>query len=353
MAPQNFSCLQRLAPKNCGSVVVSAIGKESPQDTKVTDLLVRHFEGSSAAWSAITDKFHRLVSVNSVQIDVDRLLFDAKQRSLKFDKSYCLSLGEELTAKIAAAYLACAYLEADECIAFREGKLCLKTTLRNLKSALKGVKRCVTGGFYGGTLSGRQVFSRGGGDVTGALLAIANGGMYENWTDVNGVCKANPKRIQGASTVLNLSYSEMYALAKGGAEVLHPSAVRYAERFGVPIKVGNYLNEYAPSTLISNLPSRARFLSVAEKKTSDGICATLLHGMNGDEVFRCLSEISANLQETQNWLDTRAVTSKVQWKYCKVLADRVILCTSESILPLLYRVFQNAESVEGLTISRC
>lgn len=352
MSPQNFGCIRRLVSENCGCVVVSAIGKESFADTKVTDLLKRHFEGDQNAWATIENKFRRLVEVNSVPVDVDRLLFDAHARSCLYGKDYCLSLGEELTAKIASAYLGCDYLEAERCIIFRKGKLCLKDTMQKVQGALRGVKRGVLGGFYGGCANGRKVFSRGGGDVTGALVAVATSTLYENWTDVNGVCKANPKRIQGAGTVANLSYAEMYALAKGGAEVLHPSAVKYAEAFGVPIKVGNYLNEYSGSTLVSNCPSGALFLSVAEKKTSDGVCATLLHGMSSAKVFECLAEVMGKLQERQVFFDTEVITSKVTVNYCKVFSDRVVICTSKSILPLLYSVFQNAEIAERLTISR-
>ena len=351
MTPQNFSCLKRLVNDNCGCVVVSAIGKEYFVDTKVTDLLKQHFEGKQTAWPIIEDKFRRLVEVNSVSIDVDALLFDARERSLKFGRDYCLSLGEELTAKIASKFLACDYIEAQNCITFHNGKLHLKNTLNNLQTALKGVKRGVLGGFYGGCATGREVFSRGGGDVTGALVAVATGALYQNWTDVCGVRKANPKRIQGADALDCLSYAEMYALAKGGAEVLHPSAVKYCEAFGIPIVVSNYLNEFGQSTIISNCPSRARFLSVTEKQTKNGICATLLHGFEMGVVCECVSEVMHNLR--CGVFGGRDITSQVAVNYCRVLPDRLVIETSQSILPLLYNVFHNAERREGLTICRC
>lgn len=336
VTPQNFHCLNRLVKNDC-CVVVSAVGKEFCNDVKTTDLLARYYFGDEHAWECVCNKFLRLVEVNGVRCDVERLLFDAKKQS-KNSLYYCLSLGEEITAKIASCYLNCAYLESADLVRFDGSKFCKKATLNNLKSAFCGLKRGVIGGFYGGFDNDRRVFSRGGGDVTGALCAVATDSyLYENWTDVNGVCKANPKFINGAQTVSQLSYREMYALAKGGAEVLHPDAVKIAGEFGVPIVVGNSLNEFAPTTLISYCPSRLPFLSVTEKTTAKGIQSTVLHNLSQQNLAKCLQQVFHKTQRRRPTCDC-AEECPIVTGY-SVNSDSVKILSSKSILKELYEVF--------------
>ena len=58
-------------------------------------------------------------------------------------------------------------------------------------------ERAVIPGFYGAMPNGTvKTFSRGGSDVTGAIVARAIGAdMYENWTDVSGFMMADPRIV--------------------------------------------------------------------------------------------------------------------------------------------------------------
>lgn len=340
MAAQNFGCLARLVTSAHGCVTVSAIGKEYPADVKTTDLLAAHFHGDTSAWDKIAEKYRRVVRVNGVNIDVDALLRDALQRSKKHNLAYCMSLGEELSAKIAAAYLNCTYIEAADCVKFDfRGRLLWRQTKAAIASAFCGVSLGVIGGFYGGIVGDcsadfartdrRAVFSRGGSDVTGAICAAAlRSTLYENRTDVSGVCTANPKRVFGASVIHGISYREMYRLAKSGAEVLHPDAVRFCMRAGIPICVCGFLNECAPSTLISNCPSGAEVLAVSEKIASNGsVTTTVLHNLSFDEVSLRLSRLFG---AARGVLD------------CKIFSDRVEVQTKASILQRAYSAFFDA-----------
>ena len=59
-------------------------------------------------------------------------------------------------------------------------------------------EKAVIPGFYGSDPEGNIVtFSRGGSDVTGALVAAnINADLYENWTDVSGFLMADPKIVE-------------------------------------------------------------------------------------------------------------------------------------------------------------
>ncbi|MCM1195343.1 MAG: hypothetical protein NC332_05375, partial [Firmicutes bacterium] len=292
VTPRNLAYIKNCLTPFHKCVVVSAVGKEYPSDEKTTDLLARYYvEEDEKAWSAVEDKYRRLVLVNAVNTDVDKILYDAKRRARKFSLQYCMSLGEEISAKITAEFLDAAYVEAEQTVRFNSRGLSFKETVKSLKSAFKGVDLAVTGGYYGGYELSRRTFPRGGSDITGALCAVAcESSLYENWTDVNGVCVADPVKVSGAATIPALSFYEMRRLSECGAEVLHPHAIAPVEQAGIPIKIGNYFNPDGPSTVVSNCRSRNEILSLTEKKEANYTVTTLLHGMPLHKVTRIISE---------------------------------------------------------------
>ena len=332
---------------NC--VVVSAIGKEHFADTKTTDLLREYYSTHSPeVWQQIADKYKRMVEVNAIQVDVDELLNDAKSRALMYDIAYCASLGEELSAKVVARYLNAQYVEAERVVRFKEGKLCRRLTYTNAQKAFSGLNLGVIGGFYGGTDTGRATFSgqgmpratfsRGGSDVTGAILAAAlNSSLYENWTDVNGVCVANPARVHGVDTIESMSYREMLLLSKSGAEVLHPDAVAPVERCGIPIKIGNFLNPYGASTLISHCPSQSKLLSIAERVEKGVVVTTVLHTYPQWKIAEIISDFLRSHTRTVKFFDRSAEVSELRLYGVELQSNIARLTTDVSILNSLYK----------------
>ncbi len=280
VTPRNLIYLKRIVTKNHCAVVVSAVGREYKDDVKVTDLLLDYYEtGNQQAWATIADKYRRLVEVNGIAVDVEALLSDARLRAASCNREYCASLGEELSARIVAAFLGTSYVEAENVIRFDEkGVLDAAQTYSNVRDVFCDGKQHVLGGFYGGGINGRKTFSRGGGDVTGAIVAAAlNASLYENWTDVNGVCVANPAKVHNVATVAGMSYAEMRMLSLAGAEVLHPDAVAPCQSCAIPIRIGNFFNPDGADTLVTNCPSYYKLLSVAEKEESKFFVTTVLH----------------------------------------------------------------------------
>lgn len=306
---QNLHCLKSILTPSHKCIVVSAVGREYPQDDKTTDLLSRHFKGDPLAWDKICQKYRRLVEVNGVQIDVDKMLANAKRRSRAFDLAYCMSLGEELSAQIVAKFLNAQYVEAQDVVVFSGNRLAVSATFANVKNAFSGLSCGVLGGFYGGLISKsakntrltqanapRQIFPRGGGDITGAICAAATDStLYENWTDVYGVCLADPKRVGGVSTAPNLSYSEMRLLAENGANVLHPQAVNYVAKRAIPIKIGNYLNPQGASTLVSNCPSGLPLLLATESFLKGAYRTTVLYTLPVGKAVQLLGKLFDSL----------------------------------------------------------
>ncbi len=98
-------------------------------------------------------------------------------------------------------------------------------------------------GFQGESEDGElTTLGRGGSDTTAVAIAAAlgvaaQGGVCEIFTDVDGVYTADPRLVPSASRLARISYEEMLELALLGAQVMHPRAVLFGERYGVPIHV--------------------------------------------------------------------------------------------------------------------
>lgn len=341
VTPRNLIFLQKTITPFHNCVVVSAVGKEYPQDTKTTDLLLSYFQTrDEQVWDAIANKYRRLVEYNGIDVDIEALLTDAKCRVATHDLEYCASLGEELSAKVVARFLNAQYIEAQDVVRFTNGVIDIDKTYSAIVNATKGVKLAVVGGFYGGEGSNRRTFTRGGSDVSGAIFASAlDSSLYENWTDVYGVCVANPTKVHGVQTVSTMSYAEMLLLSQAGAEVLHPDAIAPVEDKGIPIRIANFFSPSGASTLISHCPSHNKLLSIAEKDLDGLVQTTVLHSYSDWQIARILSRFfKKNTQLVQYFGKTRSV-NLVAVHNVELCPNIVRLTTDSSIINDLYKSF--------------
>lgn len=344
VTPSNLKYLKQCITPFHKCVVVSAVGKEHARDVKTTDLLKAFYvERDDKYWAQITDKYRRLVEVNGVDIDVDSVLCNARERALNYSLEYCMSLGEELSAKVVSKYLSATYIEAEQIVRFGERSLRFKTTIENIRRAFEGVGLVVTGGFYGGDNKSRRIFSRGGSDITGSLCAVAcNSSLYENWTDSYGVCVCNPAKIFDVATVDSLSYDEMFSLSRAGAEVLHPDAVKPCREHGIPIKIGNFYNPFGASTLVSNCPSGKSVLAVVEREDGQGnVVTTIAHNLSKGRLAGLLSGFfQENLQLSSAF--SRAYFTEKNAIHSFACDSMVATITSnKSIVAPLYAYFKS------------
>ncbi len=340
ITPTNLHFIKSCISKSHNVVVVSAIGKEFYNDVKATDLLKNFYlTRNNRLWQSFADKYRRLVYVNSVGIDVDELLFDARSRAVKYNLEYCMSLGEELSAKIVAKYLSATYVEAEQIVHFSRRGLRLKDTLKSMCNAFDGVGLAVTGGFYGSLNAQRQLFSRGGSDITGSLCAAATGAnLYENWTDSYGVTVADPAKVFDVSTVFALSYDQMFDLAQAGAQVLNPSAVMPCKQFGIPIKIGNYYNPCGSSTLISNCRSHSKILSIAEKLDGRGnTVTTILFNLDRHLIVGFMSDFFKRNQTENCAFGKMYICENVSVMSFTCRQNILEIVTSKSIVSSLYK----------------
>ena len=94
---------------------------------------------------------------------------------------------------------------------------------------------------------------RGGSDYTAAIIAAAlDAEVLEIWTDVDGFMTADPKVIQSAYTINELSYVEAMELCNFGAKVVYPPTIYPVCVKNIPIRVKNTFNPTHPGTLIKD-----------------------------------------------------------------------------------------------------
>ena len=79
---------------------------------------------------------------------------------------------------------------------------------------------------------------RGGSDTSAvALAAVLHADLCQIYTDVDGVFTADPRSVEGAAQLDEITYDEMLELATLGAQVLHTRSVEMAKRYGVKLEV--------------------------------------------------------------------------------------------------------------------
>lgn len=77
---------------------------------------------------------------------------------------------------------------------------------------------------------------RGGSDTTAVSIAASlNADKCLIYSDVEGVFTADPKKVENAKKIKEISYDEMLEISNEGAEVLHNRCIEIAKKFNIPI----------------------------------------------------------------------------------------------------------------------
>ena len=206
-------------------VVVSAPGKRTKTDTKITDALYACYDEIERTGSCdegfkfIYDRFTGIVSDLSLNMDIETILKDTKAR-METEKSadFCASRGEYLSAMVMAEFLGAKFVDAESIVRFDStGRLNEEYTDDKVKTKLRGVDFAVIPGFYGKDSFGKvKTFSRGGSDITGSIIARGvNADLYENWTDVSGFLVCDPRIVPDVYSV-SPSWRVLLRISLGG-----------------------------------------------------------------------------------------------------------------------------------------
>ena len=246
-------------------VVVSAPGKRYSGDIKVTDLLYACYreaqEGGdcSQTFAKIRKRFTSIVEELGMDSFDIKSILDATEQEIDERKSadFTASRGEYLNARIIAAKLGRAFIDAKDIIFFDEkGAFDEKRSYAAIEQALQDSGDAVIPGFYGTDAQGNiKTFSRGGSDISGSIVARAmNAEVYENWTDVSGFLACDPRIVNNPQKIEVISFKELRELSYMGASVLHADSIFPVRKGDIPIKIKNTFRPMDAGTLI--LPSK-------------------------------------------------------------------------------------------------
>ncbi|MFO7936884.1 MAG: aspartate kinase [Kiritimatiellia bacterium] len=286
-----------LADSDRRIVVVSAPGKRSPDDIKVTDLLITCAEMAlsgkdyEAQLSAIVERYAEIqreldLSVGIVsEIEKDLRFRLAGDRSHKGVFMDCMkAAGEDNCAKIVAHAFQARDVDAVYVDPHEAGMLLtddfgnaqlLDESYQHLRKVLSDRDDIVVfPGFFGYTQNGRvATFPRGGSDITGSILAVAvQADSYENFTDVDAVYPVDPRVVPDVEKgIPSMTYREMRELSYTGFGVFHDEAVVPAVKAGVPINVLNTNRPEESGTLItqSRRVEQGKVVGIA---SAEGFC---------------------------------------------------------------------------------
>ncbi|WP_328390071.1 aspartate kinase [Nocardia sp. NBC_00416] len=116
----------------------------------------------------------------------------------------------------------------------------IDVTPGRLREALDEGTIVLVAGFQGVSQDSKDVttLGRGGSDTTAVALAAAlEADVCEIYTDVDGVFTADPRIVNDAQKLEQVSYEEMLEMAACGSKVLMLRCVEYARRYNVPVHV--------------------------------------------------------------------------------------------------------------------
>lgn len=258
-------------------VVVSAPGKRFSNDSKITDLLylldahrTYHVDGSNV-FRLIKDRFMEIKQELGLKQPIEKELDALYTNLASYSQNELVSRGEYFCAKLMAEYLGFPFVDAADVIRLNLDKtIDWEATTARLQAKMNEYDHFVFPGFYGTTASNKiQLFSRGGGDITGSILASAMGAdVYENWTDVSGFLMADPRIVSNPKEITRITYSELRELSYMGASVLHEEAIFPVKENNIPIHILNTNRPLDAGTIIqetSNLPRKYPITGIAGK----------------------------------------------------------------------------------------
>lgn len=322
-------------------IVVSALGKRTNEDDKVTDLLylihayLQHGVDWSPLWKKICERFIQVRDVLALNFPIEKelLYIQEKLKKEKVSQDYLVSRGEYLTAQLMAEYLGYTFVDAKELIFFDyAGEIDEAHTFQAIENAYQKEQRLVIPGFYGANPLGKEkLLGRGGSDITGAILAkMLQAACYENWTDVSGIMMADPRIIDSPKIIEEISFRELREMAYMGANVLHEAAIFPVQEAGIPIQIKNTNDSEAKGTKISNheVEKENGLTGIAGKK--DFLSITLFKRHMSDEIgfiWKAMS-IFANhgisIEHIPSGIDNIGVVVSAE-----AIADKLFLITKE------------------------
>lgn len=210
--------------------------------------IMRAANRCAAEWQKGNDVICVLSAMGAATDDLIALAKDMNPEGSKREMDMLLSTGEQVSVSLMAMALQSLKIPAVSLNAFQ---VRMHGTSHYSDARFKGIdterihmelenrKVVVVTGFQ--AINKRDDFvtlGRGGSDTTAvALAASLKADQCEIYTDVDGIYTADPRIVENARKLSEITYDEMLELATLGAKVLHNRSVEMAKKYGVDLVV--------------------------------------------------------------------------------------------------------------------
>lgn len=257
-------------------------------------LIVMKFGGSSVAnaervrnvASIIIDSYKKgndVVAVVSAQGDTtDDLIEKAAEinpKASKREMDSLLSAGEQMSSALLAMAIEAEGYPVVSLLGWQagfktdnvHGAARIKTVQpERLKNEIGKRNIVIVAGFQG--LNGFDditTLGRGGSDTSAVAIAAAlRADKCQIFTDVEGVFTADPRKVEGAKKLEEITYDEMLELATLGAQVLNNRSVEMAKKYNVELEVLSSLTN-KPGTIVKEVAKMEKMLVRGVTKDTD------------------------------------------------------------------------------------
>lgn len=277
-------------------IVVSAPGKRNPTDTKVTDLLIRY--ATQVIDQQNFDDTLKLI-INRYQEIADGFnLPESEFASIKetlialphqdyLNDDYLMAAfkahGEKLNAQLVTKIFNTIGLPAKYLDPKQAGMLVtdVPDDARILPESYDKIRQwqttdqlLVVPGFFSYNEAGQIcTFSRGGSDITGAIMSRGlDADLYENFTDVDAIYSVNPAIVENPHAISHMTFREMRELSYAGFSVFHDEALIPAIQGNIDVNVRNTNHPDEPGTIISAKIAPSKEYPVRGIASSSNFC---------------------------------------------------------------------------------
>ncbi len=283
-------------------------------------LIVQKFGGSSVADATkimrvagiIADSFcegNDVVAVLSAQGDTtDDLLEKAAEinpNPSKRELDVLLSTGEQISValmsmaleKMGLPVVSLTGWQVQVSTNFDYGNARIRSvSTERIRQELDKRRIVIVTGFQGVNGTGDiTTLGRGGSDTSAVAVAAAlHADKCQIFTDVEGVFTADPRKVQGARKLDEITYDEMMELASLGAQVLHNRSVEMAKRYGVNLEVlSSY--ERKPGTKVKEVVKNVEQMKISGIAKDTNVARIAVVGVPDEPgvAFRLFRELAS------------------------------------------------------------
>lgn len=261
-------------------VVVSAMGGmtdallkfSQTQDSKlIEDIQSLYIETTD---SLVKNVSNRLSLIEAFKEDIQKIRETAKLKdhaSVSIEENEILGFGEIWTSKLLYAYLSAlgeietSWLNPMDFLIIQNEDMGANVNWSKSKKAFTQAiqdksGKIIMGGFIASDIEGKSTnLGRNGSDYSASILgSLSEAESVTIWTDVDGVLTGDPRVVNKARMIEQMTYDEAIELSYFGAEVIHPKTMAPLMQKEIPLYIRNTFNPESLGTSINSQQKNTR-----------------------------------------------------------------------------------------------